>query len=295
MAILGQGGRLVLKRETPEPETVTPATRNAATNSFQLNSSTIWPGDRVLLTAPEGLPFISKANQTTNPGGHGIWGGTPWSFSHGYYGIKSTAPFWDSAPAFPWADPVAAEPSRSVYAYVDQLSRIRFYTNWADAVNGDPAKALPTGSVDFKTMTIAVQDAQWEQVAFIKNWSLELDAPSVDTTGIGTKFGEAVKSLVTAGGEIGYLVERRGEAGYQDPTILLRLLMLTERGCKATAQFWMIEGRDAVQCSNILPGDIYYETDMLVVGSSLNTAADELVGGAARFVTTGAIKLKLGV
>ena len=144
-------------------------------------------------------------------------------------------------------------------------------------------------------MTITVQDAQWEQVAFIKSWSLELDAPSVDTTGIGTKFGEAVKSLITAGGEIGYLVERRGVAGHQDPTILLRLLMLTERGCKATAQFWMIEGRDASECHNILPGDIYYETDMLVVGSSINTAADDLVGGAARFVTTGAIKLKLGV
>ena len=295
MAILGRGGRLVLRREAPEPETVTPASRDAATNSYQLGSTAIWSGDQVLLSASGGLPFVVGNNQTTNPGGQGIWAGVPWAYSHGYSAISSTTAFWDNAPAYPWGDPVTSVSSRLVYCYVDQLGRARFYLTWADAVNGDPAKALVTGPVDFGTMTLAVQDGQWEQVAFIKNWSLELDAPSVDTTGLGTKFGDAVKSLVTAGGEIGYLVERRGTAGKQDPTILMRLLMLTERGCKATAQFWLIEDRDATPCGNILPGDIYYETDMLVVGSSLNTAADDLIGGAARFVTTGEIRLKLGV
>ena len=47
----------------------------------------------------------------------------------------------------------------------------------------------------------------WTVMCDVKEWSLELDAPSVDTTGVGEKF-EAVKSLVTGGGSADFFIDR---------------------------------------------------------------------------------------
>ena len=304
MAILGRGGELALIRESPPPTSVGVIDRNAPNNSFQLSTDAIWSGDQVTLTSPNGLPFFQAGGFTMAPGGQGIWSDATWDYAPGYENIEGGDQFWNEAPAFPWADAAPAVTSLTVYAYVDQLGRIRFYDNWPDAVNGDPLLALETGSVDFGVMTITSIDADWTYLCDIRDWTLELSAPSVDVTGIGGKFGEAVKSLVTGGGDIGYLAERRDEEGRYDPTALLRLLLLTQHGCKAAAQFWILEdrlpqgacpGQEPGSCSRLAPGDFYYKADLLVVGTSLNLAAADLVGGAARFVTTGEIRLLIGV
>lgn len=296
MAILGDGGRLALRREAPAPTSITPNDRNAPNDSYQLSTDAIWPGDQVTLTSPDGLPFFQDDGLTGAPGGQGVWSDSTWDYAQGYEDILSGDQFWAEAPAVPWADVAPAVTSLTVYAYVDQFGRIRFYNNWADAINGDPARALNTGSVDFGVITITSVDADWQYVCDIRNWSLDLDAPSVDITGIGGKFGESVKSLITGGGEIGYMAERRDEEGRYDPTALLRLLLLTERGAKATAQFWILQDRPSQgACSGLAPGDFYYQADLLVVGTSLNLVPTDVVGGAARFVTTGEIRLLTGV
>ena len=304
MPIIGDRGQLVLKRETPPPSTVAVADRSAATRSYQLSTDTIWSGDQVTLTSPDGLPFFQAGGFTMAPGGQGIWSNSTWDYAPGYEDIADGDQFWTEAPAFPWADAAPPVTSLTLYAYVDQLGRIRFYDLWADAVNGDPLLARTTGAVDFGTMTITNVDADWSYVCDIREWTLELDAANVETTVLGNKFGESVKSLVTAGGDIGYYAQYRNALGRYDPTALMRLLLLTERGCKAAAQFWILQDREIQPvcvglsgdpCGVLSPGDIYYEADLLVVGTSLNVTPDSIIGGAARFVTTGEIKLKLGV
>lgn len=304
MPISGDRGWLELKRETPSPTAVAPLDRSAATNSYQLATDTIWSGDQVTLTSPTGLPFLQGEGFTMAPGGQGIWSNSTWDYAPGFEDIASSDHFWSDVPPVPWADAEPPVTSLTLYAYVDQLGRVRFYDTWANAVNGDPLLARPTGTVDFGSMLITSTDADWSYTCDIREWSLELDAPNVDTTGLGTKFGESVKSLVTGGGEIGYYAERRNNQGKYDSISLMRLLLLTERGCKASAQFWMLQDREAqavctglsgAPCGVLSPGDLYYEADLLVIGTSLNVAPDSLIGGAARFVTTGEIKLKLGV
>jgi hypothetical protein len=228
MAILGENGRLRLRRETPEVNTVVPADRDAASNSFQLTTTGILTGDQVTLAAAAGVPYS----------------GTPTSLT--------------------------------AFAYVDQLNRISFYSTFADAVNGATANRLVTTAHNFVTMTFTAINI------------------SIDTTPLGTRFGEAIKSVVTGGGEITYIVERRNTASVSDPVDLMRLLLLTEKGCLATAQFWMIAGRPRELCDQILPGDLYYEADILLTGSTLNLVPTDIVAGATRFVTTGEIRLKVG-
>ena len=139
----------------------------------------------------------------------------------------------------------------------------------------------------------------WTILCEIREWSLELDAPSVDTTGVGEKFGEAVKSLVTGGGSADFFIDRKCYEEDQDNGIaLMRLLLMTQMdGCRAHAKFFMIDrGNDSCRASDCgsLGGALWYETDILVTRNAVNLRPTDLVAGTANFVTTGEIRLLEG-
>ena len=76
---------------------------------------------------------------------------------------------------------------------------------------------------------------------------------------------------------------------------LMQLLLMTEQGCKASAQFYVLQrcgdcGTDP--CTGLIAGDLYYETDLLITQTAINMRPTELVVGTAQFVSTGPIKLK---
>lgn len=127
----------------------------------------------------------------------------------------------------------------------------------------------------------------------LREWSIELNGENVNTTAVGQKFGESVKSVISGGGSFDFLVDRRTDEDKYDSTSLMQLLLLTEKGSKAEAEFYMISARPE-SCGNLAPGDLYYKCDILVTNTAVNTRADEAIVGTAQFVTTGAIELKMG-
>ena len=117
----------------------------------------------------------------------------------------------------------------------------------------------------------------------------------MDTTAVSEKWGEAVKSLVSGGGSTEFFVDRTcHDDDHDNGLMLMKLLLLTTKGCKASAQFWMLDrgdkcGQDG--CTGLINGDLYYEADILVTQTAVNLRPTELVVGTAQFVTTGEIKL----
>ena len=153
----------------------------------------------------------------------------------------------------------------------------------------DDADLLPRHRIDAPP-----QGSIWQVVCDLANWSLDLSAASIDTSVVGEKFGEAVKSIVTGGGSLEFMIERRPRTELEaDSNTLLHLLMMTEQGCKANAQFFMIT--DRTESSRALPGDLYYEAEILITNIALNLRPTEIVAGTANFVSTGEIRLKQGV
>ena len=71
----------------------------------------------------------------------------------------------------------------------------------------------------------------------------------------------------------------------------MKLLLMTEKGCQASAQFWMIDRPGCGSDCGVLRGDLYYEADILVTQSAVNLRPTEMVAGTASFVTTGEIRL----
>jgi len=127
----------------------------------------------------------------------------------------------------------------------------------------------------------------------IREWSIELNSENINTTSVGQKFGESVKAVVSGGGTFDFIVERRTEEERYDSTSLMQLLLLTEKGAKAEAEFFMITDRINTY-GKLAPGDLYYKCDILVTNTAVNTRASDAIVGTAQFVTTGPIELKMG-
>lgn len=128
----------------------------------------------------------------------------------------------------------------------------------------------------------------------LRDWTLELNGENVNVTAVGQKFGESVKSIVSGGGSFDFFVERRTDGTKYDSTFLMQLLLMTEKGAKAEAEFYMITDRVETQ-NRLAPGDLYYRCDVLITNTAINTRLDEAIVGTAQFVTTGQIDLKQGL
>ena len=364
MAVLGVGGRLRLKREAPEPTVLRPGNVNTASNSIYVRNQAFWSGDEVTISCANGLPIDASTNGPDCPNGYATYFGGPWYLGSNRSHITddNTAFYKNSnnAQFYMRAAECALTTSANYFIYRDQLDRVSFYQNRADALNGTTTSRIQLFKVDFNALVISASgttnyqtaiaecanaigeyqfsDAQdevsldsicdfaptydspapwiteydnadltpryyvnagevganWVIQADLQEWSLNLSAPEVDTTSVGEKFGDAVKSLVNGGGSLDFLVDRRSPEGSDDSTALMRLLILTEKGCKADAEFWMIEDRSGSTYNSLLPGDLYYTAQVLITSLALNLRPDAIIAGSANFVTVGEIGLRMG-
>jgi len=292
MPVLGSGGSLELRRETPDPVQVTFSGLSATASVIQLGPSTLWPGDKVTIFSESGIPFFGPDGIPLCPGGMGLYPGTTlfrhpsWANNTTFFPSQLPTSFWPS---------YTIQTSADVYVGVDQLNRVSFYNTRAAGLNGDTTGRISLASVDFGTLTITPAECDWLIVCDMQRWTLNTEAASVDQTGLGARFGESLKTLITGGGDLNFFIDRRTKTNYADSTMLLNLLLMVERGCIAEGRFWMIADRVANPRTDLLPGDCYYQVPLLIVGTSIQTAAPDFIEGSARFITTGTVRLKVGV
>jgi len=305
MAVLGAGGSLRLRREAPDPVALTTEATHYTSNSLYVLDPAFWSGDQVTVSASSGLPFNIGGNVAACPDGYAAYTGSEWLVGPNrthvaddndtFYNTDNNVPFYVTA------DDTGLIQSQTYFIYRDQLDRVSFYTTHEAALKGDTSQRVSILEVDFNSLSLAPYGSSdqwlWTVQGQMSEWSLNLTAQEVDTTSIGDRFGDAVKSIVTGGGSIDFIVDRRIAYDQQgaemtDSTALMRLLLMTEKGCKADAEFWMIE--DQVDRCKLLPGDLYYETQLLITSVAINTRATEFIAGSLNFVTVGEIKLQMG-
>jgi hypothetical protein len=356
MAVLGIGGRLLLRREAPKAIVVSPNKVHLESNSLAVDDRDFWTGDLVTINSDRGVPFLNTSNIPQCPDGCATYFGSDWYLASNrshigngqqtFYKTSDTASFYTKTPV---------SNSATYYVYRDQLDRLSFYTTHAASLQGSRNQRVPLTRVDWGAMIIApsgttdydnlvltcagdigdyrfsdVQDEitldsicdyapdyqspiagvneydnaevqpreripepMWQVMGNLRGWTLDLNANSVDVTAVGEKFGESVKSLVTGGGNIDFEIDRKARGIKEaDTNMLLQLLTMTEKGCAAEAQFWMINRTNAE--AGLLAGDLYYFTKLLITNVAINLRPADIVAGTANFVTTGSIALRQG-
>jgi len=139
--------------------------------------------------------------------------------------------------------------------------------------------------------TLCETDRQWVLQCDLESWALSIDAANLDTTAIGETFGEHVKSLVRGAGTLNFLVDHRNQANELDSMTLLRLILLTENQCDTNAKFYLYKNRN--EPTNQINGSAYYQCDLLLTNTRVDTSATDLITGTADFVATSDIRLKV--
>ena len=315
MAVLGVGGRLELRRELPDPIVFSFSTYNSdtltVTPTYGCNWQHWWTGDSAMLV------YFDATNAALGTSSVFICVDELNRIS--FYADKCTSMACQldrrlDINDFSFAgdiDSIGVYPAGNVpytnarancipagagdYAYFDVVDDDDITDSMCDH---PPDYLLPiAGTTPYENADIQPRSeidsseslGQWLCVADIREWSLELDAPAVDTTSVGDKFGEAVKSLVNGGGEVNFLVDRACHPHLEEPEVLMQLLLMTKSGAKASARFYLVDSSRS-DCENIA-GTLYYEADLLITRNAINLRPTEVVACTATFVTTGEIKL----
>ena len=296
MAVLGYGGKLRLKREPAAPCAVEPDQIDFVNEVITSLCPGYWNGDHVEVDCFPG----------SDPDGYASYFGSKWELGGNrtqitaeddiFYKTPSeqypTGQFGDAAQFY--VQPGSGPPCvpGDWWIHVDELGHISFYDSRCKALAGclDDRQDIENIGDSF---IITPYDSEWHIVCDLREWSVELSAPAVDTACVAEKWGNAVKSLVTGGGSTDFLIDRTCLDDNQENSIaLMKLLLMTEKGCKAEAQFWMVNrGTECGVDCDLINGSLYYEADVLITQTAVNVRPTEIVAGTAQFVTTGAIRL----
>lgn len=191
---------------------------------------------------------------------------------------------------------VTVKPSNFIIAHYDDDAS---YTSAIDtAANSIQPLTLPDSEQRLESVitlpagfSVVCENRDWKLQCDLEEWVMSIDASNLDTTAIGETFGEHVKSLVRGAGSLQFLAEHSYVDTEQDGLALLRLVLLTQNQCNTRARFYIYKDRSAP--SPRIDGSVYYECDILLTNTRLNTRATEVIAGTADFVATSEIKLKV--
>lgn len=284
MALLGNGGILELSREIPNA--VALSNTRLSGNVITLNNQSFWTGDRVIVAAAN--PSTSAVTQVD-----------------GYMSrdVLDRIKLWTTE------DAAHAESGTqvSLFPFTPDNFFIAYYSDDADYVTAIDTAAValqPLSLVEPEVLLATAIDLpadfdvvceeanrEWQLQADLQEWGLTIDAAALDITAIGETFGENIKALVKGAGNLQFLVEHRNVDGEQDSLALLRLVLLTVNQCNTKARFYLYKDRSVA--SPRLSGSLYYECDIVLTNTRLNTRATDIISGTADFVTTSKAKLRI--
>ena len=180
---------------------------------------------------------------------------------------------------------------------VDALGGIRFYTTFANAVNGGAANAetlaAPGSAVPIK---VVVQNADFRVIAQVNSFELNTQREVIDTTNLSDNFRSQVSSLMSGSGSMSCFWEYTGETVQDLPMYLLQLILRTKVGSQFRAKFYLKSGNHNPSGIPANANDeIFYEFDGVLTACASQFSPSSTVQLTADFVTTGEIALKVSL
>lgn len=131
----------------------------------------------------------------------------------------------------------------------------------------------------------------WLRQCDLTSWVLKIDAATLEEDAISQAFGEGAKGVVRGAGSFDGEIDHSYASGEQSGLAMLKLMMLTQHGSKARARFQLVDQRSATM--PLVPERVFYETDILLSETTVNTSATDVIAISAQFVATGRIRLAI--
>lgn len=197
MAVLGTNGRIVIKRSAPAAEVVQHANINQAQKTYTLAEPGFRNGDLVEIASTTNWPNASPSSVGLVPA---YVADIPFEWRNNLEMVDYTEPYPAALGSTPYKN--------QLYISVDQLNRIAFYRNRNSALRNIKTDRESLDAIQpADTLEIRLVN-DWKLECGLTNWTINLDAQEIDTTGLGDKFFDGVKSIIKGGGTFDFLVDR---------------------------------------------------------------------------------------
>ena len=230
MAVLGTFGKVVFNRSAPTPIAVDITALNEDKNIIPLTTTGFRSGDLVEVASIDNWPNVDLADPPLIPTYANVYDYQDYPELVGYstaYPSELLRPYrWlatehNDALTTESGDVIAVQPAdedvtpyrNRLYVHVDVLNRLSFYRTSAAALAG--ANDVTRDDIDQSDFTLDPTAPielrlvnEWKLEACLQGWNLSLNSNEIDTTGLGDKFFDGVKSLIQGGGSFDFLVER---------------------------------------------------------------------------------------
>lgn len=141
----------------------------------------------------------------------------------------------------------------------------------------------------------------WKIQATIRNWSLNISTPVLDSTGLDESYFDGVKSVLSGSGTFDFLIDFYAQPGLDDSYAILKLAMMLENGARGNTRFYLSPDKDADSVRRNSRGGatqnrkVYYSCKILLSNTSVDTSADALIVGSADFLSVGPVSLGVDV
>ena len=182
------------------------------------------------------------------------------------------------------------------YIHVDGAGGIRFYDDYADALDGAfstaNALALPTTA---QNISIDIVNADYNCIAQMRQWELTTTRETVDVTLLGEEFRSSFdQGLISGQGQIGAIWEYQQEqcdpmTDSDDSEVahyFSQLVIRFKEGAKFKGRFFLLVGQTVA---------VWYEADCIVTNVGMSFAPSTVIDSTIQFVTTGQIALRQGI
>jgi len=230
MAVLGTFGKVVFNRSAPTPVAVDITALNQDKNIISLTTTGFRSGDLVEVASIDNWPNVDLADPPLIPTYANVYDYQDYAELVGYstaYPSELLRPYrwlateYNDALTTESGDVIAVQPAdedatpyrNRLYVHVDVLNRLSFYRTRAAALAG--ANDVTRDDIDQSDFTLDPTAPielrlvnEWKLEACLQGWNLSLNSNEIDTTGLGDKFFDGVKSLIQGGGSFDFLVER---------------------------------------------------------------------------------------
>lgn len=262
---LGTFGRITLQRKSDQgafESVINPSDVNTNRKrfSFDFDSSYLITGDQIEITSTNGA-VLGWVDETG-------WGN----------GIKQSNGKW--------------------FINIDELGGVRLYSNFADAVNGTSANAVPLDNIvaDIPIRVVIANTAN-RILGCITSYELNTQREAIDITALSDQFRSQWSSLMSGSGRISCQWDYRDDHGsgqYETAQYLLQLALRTEVGSEFNAQLFLkTDGYNPTTNPAQNDDAIWYEVSGVITASAVQFTPGTIVEMTADFITTGPVRLKV--
>ena len=180
----------------------------------------------------------------------------------------------------------------SVFVNVNAAGGLRFFDNFAAAVNNDRSQeyTVQTFEGDPLPITFQVRDVSANVLGDVSRFTFNTDREALDTTTLNDKFKRMYSAgLISGSGTIDCFFNSETSGIKETPLLLLQLIQRLDIGSEFDCLLALTDGELDSSLQNI-----YYEFSAMVTRSGVDVNATDILTCAVDFVTTGEIRLLVG-